>query len=286
MFVRSSYTEKAKFEQIYLDIAVNYSTDAATEELLGKSTDLATDYANSGFVMVDPEVAMEEFCQVLCENLGYSATEENMAYVKSKYIKAFGVVAFDGLYMAEPVKINENGAVDWVFRCKKPFKYNGAYVNLANKECFTWDGSTLVPHPAKDADSQVFGYINAFIADEMTGAVFRNTEGRTNKAFFISSGVTEMVKSNAVDGVSVLVYVDGDNRTSVNSIESFAVGGAKIGVQERVVGYERDGQLCYVEVSKLKGEVFGGRIFDSAYEAAAAGYYYDMQMYEHPNVEP
>ena len=49
--------QKAEFEQKQMDIQVNYSVDAAMQEMLTSTNDIGLDYVDFAKIKVDPQVA-------------------------------------------------------------------------------------------------------------------------------------------------------------------------------------------------------------------------------------
>lgn len=281
MFVKFKMDWKEYFEQLYLDTVVNYCTDAAIQEMLDVSGSIASDYFENEYVQCNPQVALDSFCDMFCENLGYSLTEENKSLIQNEYIKGFAVAAYDGLYLAEPTKMND-GSMQLVFQPKKAYMYNDYYINLTNASCATWDATAAAVKPQLSSlpDAVVRRTINAFISDEFTGSVFRNTEGQAQTALFLPGDMTSIVRTNPITSITVLAYVSGVQVNSINPVDSFALGGSRLVHEEFVAGYIRDGIKYYVETSKLKGDEGTVKVFINRVEAARAGYQYDISRFE------
>ena len=154
MFINYMQDMRVETEAHYLSIAVNNSVDAAVGELLENSFNLDTDYTDILYAEVNPELALDEFCRMMCENLGYVASDENKLMVRNQYLDGFMVIGYDGYYEANPVKVTEavnvyNGpGYDWEFKPKQPFTVvsgsNTYALNLGLEKARTFTGNEIV----------------------------------------------------------------------------------------------------------------------------------------------
>lgn len=88
-----------EFEQRQLDLQVNYSTDAAVQEMLANGTNLGTDYASWGEMTLEPQLAYDTYISVLIRNMGWADTKENREDLVELYVPFFCVAVYDGYYM-------------------------------------------------------------------------------------------------------------------------------------------------------------------------------------------
>ena len=91
--------------------------------MVQQSTDLKLDYADFEYCTVNPEIALQIYCEVLLQNLGYAVTDENVQMIKTTNTPCFIVAAYDGYYVGKPTVINNVGARDLLFSEKKPYSY-------------------------------------------------------------------------------------------------------------------------------------------------------------------
>ena len=281
MFIKFKIDWKQNFEQYYLDTVVNYCTDAAMQEMLDESSDIQTDYMEYEYVQVNPQVALDTFCEMFCENLGYNVNAENIALIQGSYLKGFAVVTQDGLYIAEP-EIMADKSYEFIFRPKKAFRYGDYNLSLNSTNATYWSDTSFSIQVKKDILPlySVQSIINAIITDEFMGSIYRNTEGSISSAFYVPAELTDITNANPIDNITVLAYVKGVQLNSINPIDSFAIGGSKIEHEEFVAAYMRDGVKYYIEVSKLNGTEEVITIYPNSMEAAEDGYTYDLSYFE------
>ena len=84
-------------EEFILERQVQYATDSAITEMLEYSS-VDTDYADGDFIVIEPELALNDFSWCMCFNFGYIPTELNREMVQNEMIRSFVVCAYDGVY--------------------------------------------------------------------------------------------------------------------------------------------------------------------------------------------
>ncbi|MBR6528791.1 MAG: hypothetical protein IKT62_02010 [Firmicutes bacterium] len=285
LFVRFMLSFNTEFEQYYLDVVSNYASDAAVMSVVSTTYDLEADYAGVVSVQIDPDEALNEFVRMMCESLGYSYSVENQVLIKSQYIKAFCVTSNDGFYLAEPTQINANGAIDLVFRPKRPYTYtheNGRMYSLRLGDSYVsmeYNGKVQeVVSPLTTQETS--RYINGLISKVMTDAVAKATEGASSTFVYLPGELTEIVKTNPIKGVTVLAYVKGVEMDATESYDSFAIGGSHVVFANQYVAYEKDGKKLYTHTKLYDGTGTVKQTYATAELAAAAGYSYDLSFYD------
>lgn len=283
-FIDFNQDWKDEFEQQYLDIVVNYCTDAATEDMIAGTSDLEMDYADFEYVNVNPDIALTTFCELMCDNLGYAVSEENIAYIRSNYLTTFGVAAYDGFYLAERTLINESGAHDTVFKPKVAytFEHNGKTYkcNLDKKETKVLQGTSYIQVDSPITMAEQSNVINSTVSDLFMESVFKNTEQETTSVFYLPAGMSDITRTNPIDSVTVLAYVSGVELNAINKIDSFTIGGSRV-VHEKFVGcYIKDGEKYYTYLTNLKGDENIIETYPNPTEAAKRGYKFDLTYFQ------
>jgi len=112
--------EEMQLEEYILTFAIDYSTDAAVEEMLNMAH-LGQDYADQARTNADPEVALSTFLNLMCVNYGLPLTDSAKLQIESGYMPVFCVATYNGYYMYTPTKDLEDGwylqiPEDWLNR--------------------------------------------------------------------------------------------------------------------------------------------------------------------------
>jgi len=110
------------------------------------------------------------------------------------------------------------------------------------------------------------------------------------KAYNIPSGISRLVNTNPIEGITVLAQVSGVRVSTNKENQAFSVGGSKLTTANFVAAYTRGGIKYYVEVSKLTSAakhvypIDGSvKVYLTAQEAAEAGYSYDIYIRQFGN---
>lgn len=276
-----------EFNEHNLDVAVNYAVDAAVEEMVQQSTDLKLDYADFEYCTVNPEIALQIYCEVLLQNLGYAVTDENIQMIKTSNTPCFIVAAYDGYYVGKPTKINDVGARDLLFSEKKPYSYvNGDtfyLLNLGGIDCKKVDNKGIVSKvDCPLTREECWEIANRQITEDFMKAVQEESLAQTGlkHEIIIPGGLTEVQKTNSVKSPSVLAYVNNVWLGPGLPIESFAIGGSKLTHTDFMGSYIRDNRKYYCP-TRLKPEgVSFIKIYETAELAAQDGYFPDIKQFE------
>lgn len=290
------YREEAMREanEYNLDISVNYAVDAAVEEMLIDSTDLKLDYADFEFVSVDPEVALQTYCEVLLANLGWGVTEENVRMIKGNCLPCFLVACYDGYYVGEPMEINDGGVHDIIFSEKKPYYYEATNaeghlliysLNLGTKDCKwidTFDGKIYKGYNPLD-EVTTRRIINTLISEDFMITVYNNNDDRVDMQheIFIPDQLTTVSRTNSVKTPSVLAYLNNIWLGAGDPLESFAIGGARLTHTDYVGTYidPQTGRPSYCPTRLKTNDISFTHIYEKPEYAAERGYYCDITRY-------
>lgn len=277
-----------------LDLSVNYAVDAAVEEMLINSTDLKLDYADFESVSVDPEVALETYCEVLLENLGWGVTDENIQMIKGSCTPCFLVACYDGYYVGTPTEINAAGVYDIVFSEKKPYYYEATVdghqriyaLNLGTKDCkyIDLDSGAIFKdyNPLSETETRVI--INTQISKDFMSTVYQNNHDEIDlrHEIFIPDRTTTVTRANSVLTPSVLAYVNNIWLGAGEPLESFAIGGARLTHTEYMGTYTDPdtGRPSYCPVRLKTPEISFTHIYEKPEYAAERGYYADITRFK------
>lgn len=290
----TNYKEEALREanEYNLDASVNYAVDAAVEEMLIDSKDLKLDYADFEFVAVDPEVALQTYCEILLANLGYAVTDENIAMIKSQCTPCFIVAGYDGYYVGQPTKLNDAGAYDIIFSEKKPYYYEAVVngqkniysLNLGTKDCKWVDASGNImkgKNPLSETETRVI--INTQVSKDFLATVYQNNNAKLDlkHEIFIPDRTTVVTRTNDIKTPSVLAYVNNIWLGSGQPIESFAIGGARLTHTDFVGTYidPATGRKSYCPTRLKTDDITFTHIYEKPEYAAEHGYYCDVTRY-------
>lgn len=280
---------RREFNEHELDVSVNYAVDAAVEDMLVGTTDLKLDYADFEYVSVDPEIALQTYCEVLLSNLGYAVTDENIQLVKTNNTPAFIVCAYDGYYVGQPVKISKVGTYDLLFSEKKPYMYydektdTSYLLNLGGVDCKVIRNGVITKEKSPLNYNESSAKINAQVTTDFMKAVYDNNLGNVGmlSEIILPGQVTVVSRTNPVKTPTVLAYVNNVHLAPGKAIESFGIGGARLTHTDFVGGYTRvvDGvSRKYYCPTRLKPDgITFEKIFEKPEYAAQAGYYCDVR---------
>lgn len=287
----TNYYQEAQreYEEHELDVSVNYAVDAAVEEMLTSTVDLKLDYADFEFVQVDPEIALETYCEVLLSNLGYAITDENVQMIKTSNTPAFIVAGYDGYYVGQPIKISNAGTRDLLFSEKKPYSYydeaSDTYysLNLGGKDCKVIRNGVITKEKNPLTLANTREKINSQVTADFMKAVYDNNMAQVDllSEIYVPGELTIVSRTNPIKTPTVMAYLNNIQLSPGKPIESFAIGGARLTHTDFVGGYTRvvDGVTRkYYCPTRLKPDgIEFIKIFEKAEYAAEEGYYCDVR---------
>lgn len=293
----NSYTE---LEEYILGKQVNYATDSAIGEMLEYSnTDV--DYAEGDFILVEPELALNDFSYVMCYDFGWSPTDDNRQRIQDEYIRTFAVCAFDGVYAYWNQKTATN---DWhlVQSPKIPYFYTDERTNI--QYALTLDYEKGYQDNGVDNGNYKMARYNTYqdkpSNDRQNSAIDMQIENILNWCLAKSYGegksdikieipvvhVSYRTGAKAVESPTVMAVFQGKTTIYGTSPIAEVVGGSALEEAVHCVGYTYNGEN--VNGTPLTGKFYANetwfeqhpnwkanstpKYFDSAYDAAKAGY--------------
>lgn len=297
-----------EFDQRQYDLMVNYSSDAAIQEMLANGTHIGTDYATWGEMTIEPELALDVYLTVLIRNLGWSDTEKNRQDLIESSMPFFCVAAYDGYYMysrqhEEYTRTLVNGSVvtDTVYEMrwtpKLPYSETIGdmyyFYNLGEDQYGTFDSAhNLIKYDNMLAKSssgpgsltQAEYIVSKRLTDACNSALYTGLEGNVDAEIYIPSSFSEWSNSNPVKTPTVLTYMSRPDQHTAYDVVTFGIGGSKVDSAEFCICYEYNGQKLYTWADR-RDEVVGRtgnssiqKIVTTPEEAALAGYYFDITL--------
>lgn len=276
--------EERQLEEYVLTFAIDYSTDAAVEEMLEMSH-LGQDYADKGKTNADPEVALTTFLNMMCMNYDLPLTDTARMQIESGYIPIFCVAAYDGYYIYLPRADREGG---WYLQGSQKIPY--AYevgdkyyaLNLGAETAYLLQNGKLTRVTLEShgiSVDEVYRQINTLVSDDLMYRFQENT-GRGSEFVYIPSNMTTIKQVNAIQSPTVMAFIDGWDFKSNRAVSAFSIGGARVESARMVAGYEivgADGVVTkfYSYADLLPDNAHIINMFASVEEAARNGYYYD-----------
>lgn len=298
------------YNQRQVDIQVNYCCDAAAQMMLQRTSHIQTDYSDWGNMKVDPEIALFTYEECLLRNLNWSVSDHNKEMLESDYIPFFCVVAYDGYYMYERVRVLDTYQADGVgdvefesyplvWTPKLPFsRYDeatGAYYayNLSYGNCYRYFNNKI--------DTKYTGQnnekgkviqrdtVSKILSDACTNALKIGLYGKDVDFIYIPSNVSEIIETNAIEGPTVMTYINDNLSTLPRGTGVFGIGGTRIEENNYCVAYRvKDANgvehkyytYAYIrnrqEFKDKYGSIKIEKIYTNPRYAAEDGYYFDL----------
>lgn len=282
--------ENQSVEEFRLRKAVNYCIDAATAEML-ETGDLGMDYANWGKISINPDLAVEAFANTFCINYGMQTNQQNRDLVQMAYTKLFCVCAYDGYYVYEPKKVNDEGDTLFISTPKLPYIYkdggNTYALNLGLTDCWRFSSSNKISKIKSPINEKsILREINKRISDDLAYRLDQQYEHGWSKSLYIPYELTSVGVTNSINRPSVLAFIDNVDIVSAKNISAFGVGGAHVTQNRSVAAYRRNGKKYYAYADLLPQDVFTAtnpdgtktfieEMYMTCQDAAEAGYYHD-----------
>ena len=307
-FVNVSRDIYGEFQEEKLDAVVNYATDAAVDELVENTIDLNMDYTSYDETVVDPQIALDMFSTVYLKGMGLPCTDDNYANVETNYLKTFCVAAYDGFYIAEPresqvvKKGYTHDGYASVFTMKHPYLYtdssgNMYALNLGFGKCMSLGvsgGSSVVAESDSGLNkTEQLSIINDLVSDALMYSVYEQTNTNGYSTIYVPSGMTDIVRTNAVDRVTVMAYMSDIPLGFGTSYDTFGIGGSRVERARPVVGYRKPGSdVKYYMYADKYYEIYGEdsygdlssnetiELFETPIDAASKGYHFDFAYYQ------
>ena len=272
----------------YANIISNNCSDAATDVMLD-SADLGQDYANTGAMTVDPDLAVREYGVMMALANGYQPTEDTINSSLRENVTLLYVCGYDGYYVYTPEPYKRDGdqnKSDWygmVGTFKLPYTYvkntNELYAltlngNLCTEVTYN-GGYTLTKRVSSGlTQAEANSIINTRLSDDMNKRltdISADKGSQWRNQVYIPAEMSNFKSTNPITSPTVMAFL-----TNIKGSSAFGIGGTKITNSKKVVAYERDGHKYYCYASDYKGAVEAiVSYYDSIDKAAAAGYSYD-----------
>lgn len=282
--IHSVKQEEMQLEEYVMTFAIDYSTEAAVEEMLNMSH-LGQDYADLARTNMDPEVALETFINLMCMNYDLPLTDKAKMQIESGYMPVFCVATYNGYYMyTQQMDVNDSvylqGSVKMPYALQKGDKYYA--LNLGAQNAYMLQGGQLTRVMLDTqgiSPEEVYRQINSQVSDDLMYR-FQQTTGRESEFIYIPSNMTTIKQTNAIKGPTVMAFIDGWDFKSNHAVSAFSIGGARVENARMVAGYEvvnDDGTTTkmYAYADLLPEGAHILEMFTSVHEAARNGYYYD-----------
>lgn len=292
LFLSDYHADIQSVNDYALQCQVNHASDSAVTALLD-SSDLEQDY-NEEAILIDPDAGLREFATVLGKELGYSISDDTLREIEEKYIKAFLVCSWDGVY-AYTLRDTETRGRDFVSTPKIPYYYTKnpgtdsqvQYVlNLGlksgyhdgfrngNYHMFSYDTLGLT----KDEQLQA---INQEVSEILQATLNIAYAGNTKARYALPAFASHISGGQPIDKITVIGVVDPDQaRYSV----SLGVGGSYIDVNDPIVGFIYDGVKYYARQSRMRNSIYTNctvtQQFDTEFDAADSGYHCKLDLFE------
>jgi hypothetical protein len=276
VYLRIIDDEVTSFEQARLQKAVNYSSDASAAEMLYVGA-LEMDREDVNKETVNPDIALETFCDVLSLNYNIPVSDTSRTLIQSEYLPVFAVAAYDGVYIYTKQVRGESNLVSTP---KIPYTYvlgrNYYALNFGITEAVTYHGRDIERFNVPLGKQEVLRIINTRISSLIAKAIDEQYTGGFINRFYIPESLTEIQRNNPIQTVSVLAFMDNVDLSHYHRLTSFSVGGTRVENVRRVVAYIRDGTPFYCYADLYGGEVqYVINEYSDTSGAAKAGYYYD-----------
>jgi hypothetical protein len=286
--------EVMSLEQFKLVKALNYATDAATNEMIGGGH-LGMDYSDVNRMTVDPGVALDTFCDVFALSYDLPMGMVTREYIQNMYLPIFVVAGYDGYYVFERhpsfepyVEGNNLGLISTP---KLPYSYRdtaGNYyaLNLSWKNAIRFHEGALSRVNLSEVSptlsiNDVKMHINNRVSDDLMWRVDKLYEQGIISTFYIPYKMATVYNTNAIEGPTVFAYINEFNINTRYKLDEFSVGGTEVEEQRMIAAYV-DGSLgrlyafadllpASFELSKIEN------MYATPMEAAKAGYYHDVR---------
>lgn len=293
--------ERNEIEQLKLSYAIDYATDAGTQEML-RTGNLDMDYSNKNYVNLNPELALDAFLTVFAFNYDMLPNAENKNLIK-QYIPVAAVTTFDGVYIAEhkliknskdyPENSVDDGDWDLSFNMKTPYSYSYNNTNYALNMGMDYSigvkGNVMQKYSGlppssigKLSEQDVWSKINQVVFRDMSYSINKANEENPNwkNNFYIPDRFGTISGVNPIQGPSFITLVQGLDFTTARPISAFSISGSKIEAARMVAAYTRNGTKYYCYVDKAPGSVTIENLYTSVQDAAEAGYSHDTTYME------
>lgn len=309
-YITAYQNELVAFDEWCLQKQVNYASDSAVEALLD-SGHTEQDYLDGDYARVEPDMAVQEFTEILGHCFDYTPTVTTNEIIQQQYVKALLVCTHDGVYAYWMQPYDTTNTYKFVGSPKIPYFYtdpNGVqYALTLGLE----KGYRDAPNPDKkeynlknydkinvSKDVQLTA-INNEVSEILNYALVESYGGKHRTTYDIPGLASEINGKQIVDKITVIGIVEGRATSSSSVITAEGIGGAQIITNDPPIGIMlyKDGKpvgKVYAKASRwekisekmttVDSYTFGdtsntditkaknAEYFDMVFEAAKAGY--------------
>lgn len=294
----NSYVE---LEEYILGVQVNYATDSAVAEMLEYSV-ADVDYADGDFIIIEPDLALQDFTYCMAYNLDYVPTESNMRMLQSKYIRSMVVVAYDGVYgyFGEYINSSDYGLVQTP---KIPYFYtegdtqycltlnaDKGYYGYGNASGFHMERYNNYPLDRKPSADRQSTAIITTITDIINWTLAESYgAGKSDIKVEIPATSRRLRDSvNTIESPTMITVFEGEHTVFGSAPIAEVIGGSSFEEAVRVVGFTFSAsnplglpagkfyatETWWANHTSLANDpsLSGARYFDTVFDAAKAGY--------------
>lgn len=306
MLVNYNNYRQSEFDAIVqrkYDIMINYAVDAAVQESMLQVMDSSVDYRDIYSVNLEPDAALDTYCECMLRSLGWSITEENKQDLLDAYTPFFVVAGADGFYVYKSMydetsmTMPSGDIVDGIITHKGiwtpkiPYSTsNNTHIylySMADNFYTIYDKGTKkfvdnVEYKTTGNEKGTHADRNKVIADSlnkaMNGALF-NFDENTYIPYIINLPMNDLWNVKAP--TTPCVYAIMVDRNTLTDDLIVAFGGARVEVLSGYIAYTRGVNKFYTYAHNrdIIENVYGctvENIYATAVQAAKAGYYPDV----------
>lgn len=302
-----------ELDQRLQDMQINYATDAAAYFMLTETNDIGIDYADLGYIRVDPVVALQTYEAIMVRSFGWGDSEYNREIFENGYMPYFIVAGYDGYYVYEVVNETdertlkdghtyvESAVYPKQWSPKIPYAkgyWDSSDISKSKIAMFTLGGETYniydystgsfkdkVEYTAETRNDCAI-LVSQVLSDACNKALVAAKSRLSEERIWIPNSFSKFSSNRPVEYPTVLTYMDVGGDDSKYNHVSFAIGGTRIEVADFYICYiDENGDQKYCR-GKFRNDVESVRgctvkeIATSAQDAARRGYYFDLKYLE------
>ena len=255
--------EVSAFESWVLTRQVNFASDAAIEELRTKSPDVALNIEEKS-PTVNPDVAVEEFASMLCDNFGLPDNQFNRDRICRRYVKCLCVCTNYGyyIYMSKQVTGHGDTTPTWEFVSWPILPYvdeldslgygkvavtlNKDYIYEVEKDTSTstyynvrrHEAAAGVPYEMTEAEKlKASEIINNTVTNTMMRALYSEYGNKSDQTIELPAAFDTITGAQIINNTTVLGIVDTTGRAIGIETVAFGVGGTQIKEADPIIGW-------------------------------------------------
>lgn len=246
IWIKIYNNELIEFDEFVLEKQVNYAADAAVEELL-MTGDTDQDYNKGEYIVVEPDLALQEFTSIITEDFNLVPTEFTNAQVQEQYIKALVICTWDGFYTYWYQPKDSQNIRGFVGTPKVPYFYTDKdgrqyCLNLGFETAYSDNGLSGDDYKINnigkiDIPKHIqLTSINNQVADALNYALIQAYGGSSTFTVDIPALASDVSGKQPVDQITVLGVVEGQSVVNSSAVIAECIGGAQITKADPVIG--------------------------------------------------